>query len=129
MIWLGYLSAPQVVEGAHEFVPRHLSKSTQSETDLVTDAIGAVTLLSLVIGLGAFAVMWAYGDHRITVITVVSAAVAFGGITLMLVLVNGSGIATVASAQSDDIFVVYALPVSLALAIGAAMGSGVANRR
>ena len=129
VIWISYLSAPQVVEGAHEFVPSHLSNSPQSERDLVTDSIGAVTLLSLLTGVGAFVLMWAYGDHRIAVITVVSAAFTLGGISLLLLLVNGSGMATVANAHSDDVFVVYAIPVSLALAIGAAMGSGVANRR
>ncbi len=84
-------------------------------------------MLSLVAGTGAFVLMWAYGHGRIAVITVVSAALVLGGISFLLLLVNG--IATVASAKGEDFFVVYTLPASVALAVGAAMGNAVANRR
>lgn len=127
-IWITYRSAPEFVEGADAFVPSHLTKKPDSEGDLFTDSVGAIVLLSLLSGVTAFVLMWAYGDERIVAVTVVSAALALAVIACVL-LAGGNGIVTPKGAQGKDLFVVYCLPACIAVAIGASMGSAVANRR
>jgi hypothetical protein len=99
-----------------------------AQESLWVDSIGAITVLSLLTAVTAFFLMRAFLGHRLVAVTVISASLAAGFIALLLLLFQGDVNVTLVSAEARDYFVVYAMPLSVAAAVGTAVGSAVANR-
>lgn len=128
-VWIIRLSTPDVVEETHDLVRSRLTRLSNSEGDVFVDTISEVVLLSMLTGVGGFILMRAYGVQRIVVVVVIDEALSLAGIAMLPLLAEGAGISSAKGPNGEDVFVVYDLLPSIALAIGATLGNAVVNRQ